>query len=113
MLRRNRADRPPPRARRANRIKESIMMKLRWLPLLAVPLVLGILTSIQAEEKKGPRTLGTIERLDPEFDKLIAKDTALEVLSDGYKWVEGPVWVRGNKGGGYVLFSDIPNNSVF
>src|SRR5437867_1499871 len=75
------------------------LLALAWLPLAGT-----------AEEKKAPRTLGTIERLDPAFDKLIAKDASLEVLTDGYAWVEGPVWV---KDGGYLLFSDIPNNSVF
>jgi gluconolactonase len=67
------------------------------LPLLA-----------EDETKKG--TLGTIERIDPAFDKLIAKGETLEKLSGGYAWTEGPVWV---KKGGYLLFSDIPNNSIF
>jgi gluconolactonase len=50
-----------------------------------------------------------IERLDPALDRLVAPDAAIEVLSEGYEWTEGPVWV---KAGGYLLFSDIPNNVV-
>jgi gluconolactonase len=57
------------------------------------------------------RTLGTIERLDPAFDELIGKDAQLEALATGFEWVEGPVWVP--RDGGYLLFSDIPRNSVF
>jgi gluconolactonase len=55
------------------------------------------------------RAIGTIERLDPALDKLIAPGTKIEVLADGYEWAEGPVWVsRGN----YVLFSDVIKNTV-
>jgi gluconolactonase len=57
-------------------------------------------------------TLGSIERLDPAFDKLVAPDAVIEVLADGFDWSEGPVWVP-EKDGGYLLFSDIPQNSVF
>jgi gluconolactonase len=69
------------------------------------------LRTAQGEEKKAAKTLGTIERLDPAFDKLIGKEAQLEVLAGGFAWVEGPVWVP--REGGYLLFSDIPNNSVF
>jgi gluconolactonase len=50
-----------------------------------------------------------IERIDPALDKLIARDATIEVLSGGYDWSEGPVWV---KDGGYLLFSDIPPNAI-
>lgn len=54
-------------------------------------------------------TLGRILRENPQFDRLIAPDSRLEVLASGIAWAEGPVWV---KDGGYLLFSDIPRNSV-
>lgn len=59
-----------------------------------------------AEEEK---MVGKIVRLDPRFDKLIAPNAKLEVLADGFKWAEGPIWIAD---GGYVLFSDIPRNSI-
>jgi gluconolactonase len=62
-----------------------------------------------AQEKKPYPTIGTIERLDPRFDKLIPKDAKLEKVAGGFIWTEGPVWVRN---GGYLLFTDIPNNVV-
>lgn len=43
------------------------------------------------------------------LDALLASDATFEKLGDGYKWVEGPVW---NRKGGFLLFSDIPNNVV-
>jgi gluconolactonase len=54
-------------------------------------------------------TLGKIVRDDPRLDALIPPDARLEVLASGFDWSEGPVWVRD---GGYLLFSDIPRNSV-
>ncbi len=50
-----------------------------------------------------------IVRLDPRFDELVPRDAVIEKIADGFDWVEGPVWDRK---GGYLLFSDIPNNRV-
>jgi gluconolactonase len=55
-------------------------------------------------------TAVTITGLDPRFDQLVPKDAKLEKIADGFTWVEGPVW---HKEGGYLLFSDIPANSVY
>jgi gluconolactonase len=57
-------------------------------------------------------TLGEIERLDPAMDRLLAPDAQIEVLAKGFTWTEGPVWVP-EEAGGYLLFSDIPRNSVY
>ncbi len=62
-----------------------------------------------AEPAKYP-TFGKIERLDPALDKLIPADAKLEKLAEGFTWSEGPVWIRG---GGYLLFSDVPKNTIF
>ncbi len=53
---------------------------------------------------------GSIIRLDPRVDRLVPPQAELERLADGFAWVEGPVWDRRQ---GCLLFSDIPNNSVF
>ena len=53
---------------------------------------------------------GEIERLDPSLSTLIPDSATIEVLSEGYDWTEGPVWVDSE---GMLLFSDIPKNSVF
>ena len=74
-------------------------------------LALAALSSFAITGEKGKTypTVGKIERLDPRFNQLIPKGARLEQLAEGFIWVEGPVWV---KKGGYVLFSDIPNNVV-
>jgi gluconolactonase len=78
------------------------------LPGLAVALVLTQL-DVEGQEKKPYPTMGKIIRNDPRFDKLVPKDAKLEKLATGFKWTEGPVWI---KDGGYLLFSDIPNNTI-
>ena len=55
-------------------------------------------------------TLGKVIRISPELDKIIASDAKIEVLSSGYQWSEGPVWV---KNGNYLLFSDVPANTIY
>lgn len=50
-----------------------------------------------------------IERLDPQLDELVDPNAKIETLGEGYLWSEGPVWVPA---GGFLLFSDIPNNAV-
>jgi gluconolactonase len=81
------------------------MRRLRWLPLA----LLGCLLLMGADDTTKKATIGTIERIDPAFDDLIGKDAHLQKLDGGFAWTEGPVWV---KKGGYLLFSDIPNNRV-
>jgi gluconolactonase len=51
-----------------------------------------------------------IERLDPALDALVAADAKIEIIAEGYDWSEGPVWV---KDGGFLLFSDVPQNVVY
>ena len=55
-------------------------------------------------------TIGQLDTKDPRFDELIAPDAEIEILGKGFDWAEGPVWVRE---GGYLLFSDIPPNSIY
>ena len=54
-------------------------------------------------------TFGKIHRDDPKLDELLAKDARIEVISSGFQWAEGPIWM---KDGGYLLFSDIPRNQI-
>lgn len=55
-----------------------------------------------------PPFSGSIERLDPALDKLIAPDAKIEALTSGFNWSEGPVWYQDG-----ILFSDVPENTVF
>lgn len=55
-------------------------------------------------------TVGSVERLSDELDDLLDITQKPEVLAEGFKWTEGPVWVEKHQ---MVLFSDIPQDKVF
>ena len=84
----------------------------RLLFLLLLPAAVACSSSGNETTEAPPRypTLGTIERIDPALDALISPDARMEILADGFEWTEGPVWVAQED---YLLFSDIPQNSVF
>ena len=52
--------------------------------------------------------VGKIERLDPALDRLLPASAKIEKLAAGFGFTEGPVWLHD----GYLLFSDIPNNTI-
>jgi len=55
-------------------------------------------------------TTGSIDRLSPDLDRIIAPGTLPEILAEGFEWSEGPLWLPEQD---KVIFSDIPNNSIF
>jgi gluconolactonase len=79
------------------------MSKLLFAGVVAFALVMGGQTQPPADSMR-------IDRLDPALDKLIDPNTKIEVLAQGHDWTEGPLWI---KRGGYLLFSDIPKNSIY
>src|SRR5678816_2625418 len=96
---------------------------MRTTPLV-LSATLALLVACSCESNKSDRTadakqrpdaskqyptLGRIERLDPGLDALIPRDARIERLADGLDWSEGPIWIRN---GGYLLFSDVPQNVV-
>ena len=72
-------------------------------------LLLGLATCGVAQT---PSTIGQIEVLAPEMETYADAATKIEVLAGGFTWTEGPVWIA-DDGGGHLLFSDIPRNSIF
>jgi len=52
--------------------------------------------------------IGSIDRLDPALDALVAPDAKIEKLAEGFGWAEGPVWTPD----GALLFSDVRKNVV-
>ncbi len=78
----------------------------RFLLFISAGLVLSVMLQFVPDAASQPK----IVRLDPRFDRLVPRDAVLEKVADGFSWVEGPVW---NRKDGYLLFSDIPSNSVF
>lgn len=70
-------------------------------------------STVQAQHSVNFPVLGERIEHDAALSELIAPDAKLYVITSGYAWTEGPVWVREQDGPGYLLFSDIPRNSVY
>jgi gluconolactonase len=51
-----------------------------------------------------------IVRRDPALDAIVPPNPKIFKLAEGFKFIEGPVWVRD---GGYLLFSDPNNNTIY
>jgi gluconolactonase len=80
----------------------------------SVATCLSSTTELAAEQL--PRPIGTIERADAALNDLVPNDAQMEVICEGFSWCEGPAWIRvdspSRRGGGFLLFSDIPNNAI-
>lgn len=87
------------------------------LPLAVIAMITAILTggcqpvddAAPERADASPRYIGSVETLDPALSHLLDPDARPEILAEGFDWSEGPVWVDD---GGYVLFSDIPPNTI-
>lgn len=76
--------------------------------LVAVALLIAVAvflfrTAVPAEEH-------WLIRVDSRFEGLIAADARLEEIARGFRLAEGPVW---NRGGAYLLFSDLAANAIY
>ena len=69
----------------------------------------GALTWGQEPKHPVPYPDPAVEVVDPRFEKYRITSAAVERLYTGARWAEGPVWIGD---GGYLLFSDIPNNRM-
>lgn len=70
--------------------------------LLALPLFFILSCKAQHDFK--------IEILDDSALELIDANAEIKVIGEGFKWTEGTLYIED---GDYLLFSDIPNNTVF
>jgi len=80
---------------------------------LTIALATG-LAPLLAQDTTNFATLGKVHRLDPALDEILPPDARIELLAAGFEWAEGPLWIKdaAAKNGGYLIFSDIPRNSV-
>jgi len=54
--------------------------------------------------------LTRIEIYDPELLELLDTNAVIEILAEGFKWSEGPLWLpTENK----LIFTDVPENTVY
>jgi len=81
----------------------------KQLVLLVLAAVARFDISLAQPQPAKPIQQIDIVRLDPRFDKLVPINVKVERIVSGRTWVEGPVWRKQEK---YLLFSDIPTNSI-
>ena len=63
------------------------------------------------QESAPPSTIGKIVVFEDGMNQFVPSDAKIELLASGFEWSEGPLWIQDAKGG-YLLFSDIPRNSI-
>lgn len=85
---------------------------MRYTYVVLAFLLIGLCRQGNAQTTPYP-TIGQIIRLDPRLDKLIPKEATIDVLASGFVWTEGPVWVKNHPDGNFLLFSDVPQNTIF
>jgi gluconolactonase len=71
--------------------------------LISLCLICGIATAALAQEA------AKVERTGKGIDDIVPAGAILKKMADGFTWTEGPVWIYG----GYLLFADIPGNSIY
>lgn len=76
------------------------------LPILALSAALSF-NALGAEPFK---TIGSLESHDPRFDKLVSPEAKIEIIADGFSWIEGPLWLPSEN---CLVFSNIPPNKVW
>jgi gluconolactonase len=76
-------------------------MKKHTATFLSILVVVGVIAWPQEGKQ--------IDWFDPALNDIVSLDARIETLADGFKNLEGPVWVRK---GGYLLFSDISSNVI-
>ena len=86
------------------------------LQLFTSLLPLALVTILHADDLTPRPSIGEIVLLDPSANAVLDKDAQVEVLVSGLDWSEGPVWIPKGPdqpdGGGFVVFSDVPQNHV-
>lgn len=83
--------------------------------IAAVLLALVVATPVVAQQAPAYKTAGKVTIIDPALRNLIDESAPVEIISEGYNWAEGPLWVPDTSvaGGGFLIWSDVPENRIF
>lgn len=81
-------------------------MRKNWLVALALVAAVSLGSHPLAAQFQ---TIGGFDRVTADFDRIFPATAQVEIIASGFAWSEGPVW---RKEGGYLLFSDAPNNVI-
>lgn len=56
------------------------------------------------------QVVGRVRRIDPALDAAVPADAPVTLVTRGFTWCEGPVWIER---AGMLLFSDVPENVMY
>ena len=86
-------------------------MKLKYLLIIALAIAACNSEKGQQTDAESSNNVFKpfVEKIDTKLDELIDSSTPVEIISQGYEWSEGPVWIDGVG----LLFSDIPELCQF
>jgi gluconolactonase len=72
--------------------------------------IFSLLITTSCMAQTSYKTIGIVERFDKALDKIVSPDAKAEIIAEGFKWSEGPLWVEKYK---MLLFSDVPTNTIY
>jgi gluconolactonase len=87
-------------------------MAIKTFIIAAITLALISCNSQQQSKTEAVNNIkiGIVERLDSAINEIIDADAQAEIISEGYEWSEGPLWVESEQ---MLLFSDVPRDTIF
>lgn len=68
-----------------------------------------LLTACSSHKQLYP-VAGSIEKLDPSLDSILSINAKAEIITDGFDWSEGPLWLEEQQ---MLLISDVPQNTIY
>lgn len=72
--------------------------------------LVGLTACSSIEAYPSQETIGTIEHKSDDMGAIVAPNTKIEILADGFTWPEGPVWVEEEDA---LYFNDVPENKMY
>ncbi len=85
------------------------MFQLRSVLAIGVLFIATQSLAQETNDEQVTQYVGSIEQVDESLAELIDVSEKIEVLTTGYQWSEGPVWIKSE---GHLLFSDVPQNKI-
>ena len=82
--------------------------------LLLLILIYGCSSPSTSSKKEAEefeyQTVGSLEKVDNEFDEFFSEDSKIEVVASGFEWAEGPLWLKDQDA---LIFTDVITNTVW